>query len=366
MPSQALVLELLARGGAVGAFVALAFVILRGPPAPARLTGFVFCLAAAAHTLTQHPASGAALGLAFWPVWALSVMGSGLFWAFAGELFEDWPRPAPGRFAPAALLLGIGIAARLAPRPMAEGLQLAQHLVSAALMAHVVVIVWTGWQSDLVESRRRLRGPLLAAGALYALAVIAVETVEVFWRQLSELSPLAAATLFVLGLAGIGALLRTEPDLFAAPAGMPDVKANPPPARPNGISEDDGRTADKLDRLMRTERLYREENLSIGTLAARLGMPEYRLRRLINQRLGYRNFNAYLNKWRLAEATEALADPAQREVPVSTIALDAGFQSLGPFNRTFKAETGLTPSEFRAQALAAAASRGAAETDTAA
>jgi AraC-like DNA-binding protein len=43
-------------------------------------------------------------------------------------------------------------------------------------------------------------------------------------------------------------------------------------------------------------------------------------------------------------------------VPISTIALDAGFQSLGPFNRTFKIETGLTPTEFRVQALAAAAS----------
>jgi AraC-like DNA-binding protein len=34
-------------------------------------------------------------------------------------------------------------------------------------------------------------------------------------------------------------------------------------------------------------------------------------------------------------------------VPVLTIALDAGFSSLGPFNRAFKAETGMTPSEFR-------------------
>ena len=59
------------------------------------------------------------------------------------------------------------------------------------------------------------------------------------------------------------------------------------------------------------------------------------------------NFNAYLNGWRLADAKQALADPAQRDVPISTIALDAGFQSLGPFNRAFKAETGLTPSEFR-------------------
>jgi AraC-like DNA-binding protein len=39
-------------------------------------------------------------------------------------------------------------------------------------------------------------------------------------------------------------------------------------------------------------------------------------------------------------------------MPVLTIALDAGFQSIGPFNRAFKAATGVTPTEFRRQALA--------------
>jgi AraC-like DNA-binding protein len=34
-------------------------------------------------------------------------------------------------------------------------------------------------------------------------------------------------------------------------------------------------------------------------------------------------------------------------VPILTIALDAGFGSIGPFNRAFKAHTGLTPSEYR-------------------
>ena len=43
----------------------------------------------------------------------------------------------------------------------------------------------------------------------------------------------------------------------------------------------------------------------------------------------------------------ALADPTQEAVPILTVALDAGFQSLGPFNRAFKAQTGMTPSEFR-------------------
>ena len=103
---------------------------------------------------------------------------------------------------------------------------------------------------------------------------------------------------------------------------------------------------------MTVERIYRQEGLTIGVLAARLGLTEYRLRQAINEGLGYRNFNAFLNRYRLDEARAALADPTQREVPVLTIALDAGFQSIGPFNRAFKADTGLTPTEFRRDALA--------------
>lgn len=103
---------------------------------------------------------------------------------------------------------------------------------------------------------------------------------------------------------------------------------------------------------MTVERVYRQEGLTIGRLAAKLDLPEYRLRQVINEGLGYRNFNAFLNRYRLDEAKAALSDLSQRDVPVLTVAIDAGFQSIGPFNRAFKAETGLTPTEFRRDALA--------------
>jgi AraC-like DNA-binding protein len=37
--------------------------------------------------------------------------------------------------------------------------------------------------------------------------------------------------------------------------------------------------------------------------------------------------------------------------PILSIALDLGFASIGPFNRAFKAITGLTPGDFRQQAV---------------
>lgn len=142
---------------------------------------------------------------------------------------------------------------------------------------------------------------------------------------------------------------RTE----SAPAD-PAPAASPEPT-PEVDHPAEDRLADALHRLMTAERAYRDEDLGIAQLAARLAVPEYRLRRLINQRLGHRNFNAYINGFRLQEALAALAalaDPAKRERPVLSIALEAGFQSIGPFNRAFKAATGLTPTEFRRQKLA--------------
>ena len=58
-------------------------------------------------------------------------------------------------------------------------------------------------------------------------------------------------------------------------------------------------------------------------------------------------YNSGVQRYWLAGAKADLADPGQNEVPILTIALDTGFQSIGPFNRAFKAETGMTPSEFR-------------------
>ena len=65
---------------------------------------------------------------------------------------------------------------------------------------------------------------------------------------------------------------------------------------------------------MTVERIYRQEGLTIAMLAAKLDLPEHRLRQVINEGLGHRNFNAFLNRYRIDEAKAALSDaePARR------------------------------------------------------
>jgi AraC-like DNA-binding protein len=73
-----------------------------------------------------------------------------------------------------------------------------------------------------------------------------------------------------------------------------------------------------------------------------------RLRQLIDPQLGFKNFNAFLNRFRVAAAEKTFADPARAHLGVAEVAYQVGYRSLGTFNRAFKEATGRTPSEYRA------------------
>ena len=217
----------------------------------------------------------------------------------------------------------------------------------AAKLAALGTIAWTlaetfaGRRADLVEGRRRLRLQVVAALAAYMLVVLAAELYLRGAQTPSWAEAANGAGVLVLA-SGLGlALLRVRDDLVPTPA----RRLVEPDAADQAIEHG-------LRNAMEQERLYREEGLTIAALAARLNVQEHRLRRVINGQLGFRNFNEFLNRLRIEEACAALSDPAKARITVLTIALDAGFGSLGPFNRAFKAQAGVTPSEYRRGKLA--------------
>ncbi len=311
------------------------------------------------------------------PLVAVAVANAVLFWVFVQALFDDGFRLRPWHVAAWLAVAGLsgfncalGPAGAMALGPWPMGMQRAMPLLFSVLAALAAA---RQWRSDLVEPRRRLRAFIVVTGIFYTLAMLAVRLASAQGRLSDTAATLdVAALLFMIAVVAWRLLRLTPSELFPLRLSMPlgvsvaealaaTLEDAPAPARddteaPSGppASPDPAETrlAASLQRLMAQERIYRNDDLSVASLAARLAVPEYRLRRLINQRLGHRNFNAYINGFRLDEARIALADPARRALPVLTIALDAGFQSIGPFNRAFKAATGLTPTEFRQQNLA--------------
>ena len=331
------------RGGTCALVLLIAAALLRdyGRLVAARL-GALFAVGTGAYAITSVAGFSPHLGAWTILLLALSAGNNVVFWTLAASLFDDGFRL---RWWHAALWLLLVTAGTVACFLSAPALGLALTLSSFAFAGLAAAQALASWRADLVEGRRRLRLFAVGASSLY-IGLNAMAQLLGVPRSAPEGASLAGAG-GLLAIAGIVAwsLLRVgrTQSLFPAMVDAPQPSELPPaPAEP----ADQGLVA-ALGRLMTAERAHRQDGLTIGTLAQRLGLPEYRLRRLINQALGYRNFNSFVNHYRIAEVKAALADPRQSEVPVLTIALDAGFSSLGPFNRAFKAETGMTPSEYR-------------------
>ena len=189
---------------------------------------------------------------------------------------------------------------------------------------------------DLVESRRRFRRGFVAAMALIGVTITAVEIFVDPAAIPPVLLPLQASALLALALAyGLWSLAPANRLWPGARPAAPRV-----PVR-----------SDLVQRLTREmeDGAWRQEGLTIGGLAAQLGVPEHRLRAAINRELGYRNFSSFVNGHRISAACAALRDPARGGATVLEIAYEVGFSSLGPFNRAFRAETGRSPTEYRAE-----------------
>jgi AraC-like DNA-binding protein len=346
-------LDLALRAGTTALLLVLAASLFRDfRGAVAGRLAVAFALGSAAHAVTQG--IGATSPVSIWhaPLIALSTGNIVVFWLFTRALFDDafkmrwwhalvWAAVAGFSFINCAWIAPASGNARFSI--------IAINLLVLGFIALAVGQTIASWSADLVEGRRRLRVFIVSAAALYG-GINAVLQVLVSGREAADVANTANAAL----LAGIVAaicysMMRVAAvDLFpVAPVVTAVANVPAPSVAPPESGAADQRLVDALLRLMADERIYRHDNITIGTLATKLRIPEYRLRRLINQRLGYRNFNVFLNNHRIEEAKAALADPSQAEVPVITIAMDAGFQSLGPFNRAFKATTGVTPTEYR-------------------
>lgn len=105
------------------------------------------------------------------------------------------------------------------------------------------------------------------------------------------------------------------------------------------------REAAELVRLLETEALYKKPDLSVAGLAKHVSIPEYKLREIIKNELGYKNFNTFINKLRIEYVVKQLEE--KPDEPVAVIREDAGFKSHPPFNRAFRETYGVSPAEYR-------------------
>ena len=290
--------------------------------------------------------SGIALPWAYERVFEfLAIPNAGLLWWWALSLLKDDFRL--DRFAWLGVLVGsagYGLAwlgnmghALVEPAVLLRLINLGP----ALLILHILWTAVAGRRADLVEPRRKARIwlavlPALALAGVFLSDYILDDTGQRLLRVVLAL-PVTLTIMFWLLRFDVSALS------FAGKTGLePDA----PKINPRDIV-----AHDRLMRIMEEERAYLEPDMSIGRLAERVGVPPHRLRAIINQGLGYRNFHMFLSHYRIEHVKAELADPDKARVPILTLALEGGYASLATFNRAFKAKTGQTASAYRKAAL---------------
>lgn len=352
-----MLLETLLRGMAIGGLLAAGLAMVRdGPLNAARLSGALFCVATAGFVIHTGTGLRDAVGLLQYPAWIFSAGGTAYFWLFAMALFSE-TRIGLRHAAPIVVMTAIVVAGRLVPDSAQVGTDIAHNILEVALVLHALTVIWRTRDGDLADMRRAIRIPMMAAVGGFCLVLSGFDIAWALGVQDPWIKASQAAALTALALSGGAVFARARDELFL-PAGV--AREGPAPRTKEGEAPAADRAAiERLDALMADESFWRQPGLTIGAMAEKVGIPEYRLRPLINQTMGHRNFSEFLNGRRIAAAMAELRDPAKARIKIATIAFDLGYASLGPFNRAFKERTGMSPREWRDSGPAPAAPEGA-------
>ena len=91
---------------------------------------------------------------------------------------------------------------------------------------------------------------------------------------------------------------------------------------------------------------FLDSQLSLDVLAEELQMSTSNLSKIINEYTSH-NFNSIINNYRIEFSKKLLLDPSYLHYTITSIALEAGFNSKSTFYIAFKKHTGVTPTRFR-------------------
>lgn len=328
----------------IGQIVLISMVLLARGPRAVSVPLVLMQVSVIAYLVKSSAILAASLAFAEIPLYVMAMSSPFLVWLCANVLF-DFERPPLWVMVvvPSATLTLCSFKVFDSEAPLI--FQVLSIVASLIVVLHAIYSIVRGSLDDLHEPRRRFRLYFVASMSLAAAFVLVMELAYVgqeipAWLPVTNVSLIAAVFLL------ISIPLMTRPgDL------LPD---EPPPPDGDKLSLDaaDQETHRALVRAMEN-RAYARTGLSIRQLAEELKIPEHRLRVLINSQLGYKNFSTFLNGYRIQEARNRLENPKESRIPVLTIALDAGFASIAPFNRAFRQSVGMTPTEFRRQKLQA-------------
>lgn len=280
-----------------------------------------------------------------------------LFWFYVHSLVSGrWPARPLLHLAPAAAQFGFMAASFLLPMPLKDAwadlvletvndvawLGTAAGLAGYGVLAGRLLgryrFLLAGQRSD--DGRYAALWLTRAIGAM--LALLPIWAVYAIWNAVSPLGYLALMGLHV-GIAVFALFLAIEGWRHAA-LRFPPIDTLVPAPAPAGTTRDWRGQGVAWAAIVRAENWVADPELSLTTLARRLGTNTGHLSRALNEGLGI-GFSAFVNGLRCETVAEAIDLGGNGDL--LELALDAGFSSKASFNRAFQARYDTTPSAYR-------------------
>lgn len=113
------------------------------------------------------------------------------------------------------------------------------------------------------------------------------------------------------------------------------------------LSDDEkGFYAKKIAKFLEESGEAFSQGFSIDRLAELSGIPTKTVSRVVNESFGM-NFNAFINTYRIREATIRLESEAYDNLTIDVISEELGFRNRSHFAAVFKSSVGMSPSDFR-------------------
>lgn len=155
---------------------------------------------------------------------------------------------------------------------------------------------------------------------------------------------IAAMTIMILYIAYMAFV---QPNIFSADLNGGDVntiftpkyeKSGLTPGLSNELKEE-------LIKLLVQDKIYKKSDINLETLSNTLNTTRHNTSQIINEHFKM-NFFELINKFRIKEAMRMLESDLHGNLNIIDVAYEVGYNNKVTFNKAFKKETSLTPTEY--------------------
>ena len=170
---------------------------------------------------------------------------------------------------------------------------------------------------------------LAMAILVYAIGYMGLRQPEVFRHETSEYP------------------VPKPPDVTPIASRPGETETSTPRYERSGLGEAEAEQLEaSLLALMEAECPWKDSELTLPDLAARLNSTPHKLSEVLNSQIG-QTFYDFVNGYRVREVQGRIRAGEARTLKIFALALDAGFSSKSTFNQAFKKHTSQTPSDYR-------------------